>query len=152
MNKVGFAPTKGVCLFKRLDLNQSPAGFYTYRVCLFRHLFICGGRGWTRTNEAVRQGIYSPPQLPLCDSPICTAQVWTRDQREGLRNANITLLAPFQVKPTLVVSHFGRYHWWTRLLPQVPLRRSTSAINTTFIAAAISYCVCRWCPRGGSNS
>ena len=29
-----------------------------------------GGWGWTRTNVARRRRIYSPLQLPLCDSPI----------------------------------------------------------------------------------
>lgn len=27
------------------------------------------GSGWTRTNEDVSRGIYSPLQLPLCDAP-----------------------------------------------------------------------------------
>lgn len=27
------------------------------------------GGGWTRTNEFRRRGIYSPLQLPLCDTP-----------------------------------------------------------------------------------
>ena len=27
------------------------------------------GGGWTRTNGVVRRGIYSPLQLPLCDTP-----------------------------------------------------------------------------------
>jgi hypothetical protein len=27
------------------------------------------GGSWTRTNEVVRRGIYSPLQLPLCDTP-----------------------------------------------------------------------------------
>ena len=27
------------------------------------------GGGWTRTNVVVRRGIYSPLQLPLCDTP-----------------------------------------------------------------------------------
>lgn len=28
------------------------------------------GGGWTRTNEVERRGIYSPLQLPLCDTPV----------------------------------------------------------------------------------
>ena len=27
------------------------------------------GQSWTRTNEGLRQWVYSPPQLPLCDLP-----------------------------------------------------------------------------------
>lgn len=33
-----------------------------------------GGRGWTRTNVSVKRRIYSPLQLPLCDSPIWSRQ------------------------------------------------------------------------------
>ena len=33
-------------------------------------VFFCGGR-WTRTTEPVKELIYSQPQLPLCDTPIC---------------------------------------------------------------------------------
>lgn len=28
------------------------------------------GGGWTRTNVVRRRGIYSPLQLPLCDTPV----------------------------------------------------------------------------------
>ncbi len=34
-----------------------------------RNLSFRIGGSWTRTNGAVRRGIYSPLQLPLCDTP-----------------------------------------------------------------------------------
>lgn len=37
---------------------------------LNRFLSIEFGGGWTRTSGVVRRGIYSPLQLPLCDTPI----------------------------------------------------------------------------------
>lgn len=36
---------------------------------VFRGQSPLNGGGWTRTNEVVRRGIYSPLQLPLCDTP-----------------------------------------------------------------------------------
>ena len=69
MNKVGFAPTKGVCLFKRLDLNQSPVGFYTYRVCLFRHLFIMVGEVGLEPTKPLGKGFTVPRNCHYATRP-----------------------------------------------------------------------------------
>lgn len=37
------------------------------------HIEINGQGGWTRTNVDRSRRVYSPLQLPLCDSPICRA-------------------------------------------------------------------------------
>lgn len=38
------------------------------------------GSGWTRTNGDVSRGIYSPLQLPLCDTPLTRKKIcWLKD-------------------------------------------------------------------------
>ena len=43
------------------------------------------GGGWTRTNVVVRRGIYSPLQLPLCDTP----EEWEKMLAKGIEPSTL---------------------------------------------------------------
>ena len=75
--KSGFEP-------EMLDLqsNALPFGYSPVRPKSKIAVCVYSGPGWTRTNEAVRQGIYSPPQLPLCDSPMVSGRT-NKDNSES---------------------------------------------------------------------
>ena len=59
----------GVIKWWYSDSNQGHKDFQSFALPteLYHH---CGGR-WTRTTEPKEELIYSQPQLPLCDTPIC---------------------------------------------------------------------------------